>query len=310
MFTRIIFIYIILLAVLTGIATASAPEYVPGELLVRFAPKPDGRQMMTAEREEILASVGRGTIIQSFRIIPGLTLVKLPSELTVEDALKTFKNTVGILNVQPNYILHATSTFPNDTRFSEQWGMHNTGQSGGTDDADIDAPEAWDITHSASNIIVAVIDSGVDYNHGDLQNNMFKNQAELYGATGVDDDGNGKLDDIYGYDFCTCSDYDCTDSSKPRDPNPMDDFGHGTHVAGIIGAVGNNSTGVAGICWNTEIMALKFLNYAGNGKTSDAIAAINYAVDNGAKILNNSWGGGAYGGNRGQFPIIKHIAAE
>ncbi len=276
---RTIFTYIILLVFLTGIANASATEYVPGELLVRFAPKPDGSQMMTAEREQILASVGGGTITQSFRIVSGLTLVKLPVEITVEDALKTFKNADGILNVQPNYILHATSTYPNDTYFANGslWGLHNTGQNDGSYDADIDAPEAWDTIHDACDIIVAVVDSGVDYNHPDLAPNMWT-------------DANG----YHGYDFCTCSDYYCTNSSKSRDPYPLDDHGHGTHCAGIIGAKGNNSTGITGVCWNAKIMALKFLNYAGYGKTSDAIAAIGYAVNNGAKILNNSWGGGGY----------------
>jgi parallel beta-helix repeat protein len=285
MLMRTIFTYIILLVVLTGIANASAPEYVPGELLVRFAPKPDGRQMMTAEREQILASMGGGTITQSFSIVPGLTLVKLPPEITVEDVLKTFKSTNGILNVQPNYILHATSTFPNDPNFMYQWGLHNEGQPypqdkdygggflTGTPGADINAPAAWDITHDACDIIVAVIDTGVDYNHPDLAPNMWT-------------DANGH----HGYDFCTCSDHDCTDSSKPRDPDPMDDHYHGTHVAGIIGARGNNNIGVTGVCWNTKIMALKFLNYAGSGKTSDAIDAIGYAIVHGAKVINASWG--------------------
>ena len=174
MLMRTIFTYTISLVFLTSIANALAPEYVPGELLVRFASKPDGGQMMTAEREQILAFVGGGTITQSFRIVSGLTLVKLPAEITVEDALKTFKNTDGILNAQPNYILHATSTFPNDTRFSELWAMHNTGQNGGTAGADINAPEAWDIVHDACDVIVAVIDTGVDYTHPDLAANMWK----------------------------------------------------------------------------------------------------------------------------------------
>ena len=126
--------------------------------------------------------------------------------------------------------------------------MHNTGQTSDTPNADIDAPEAWDIATDADDIIVAVIDTGVDYDHEDLADNMWVNEAELNGTSSVDDDGNGYTDDIYGYDFCTYG--------KSRDSDPDDDHGHGTHCAGTIGAVGNNDTGVVGVCWNVKIMAL------------------------------------------------------
>ena len=237
-------------------------EYVPGEILVRFAPKAGGIQRDTTEKTQILSSLGGGVIKHTFKIVPGLTLVKLPSGLTVKDALKTFNRTDGILHAQPNYIYKADSTFPNDPNFAQLWGMHNTGQTSGSADADIDAPEAWDIA-TDSNIIVAVIDTGVDYNHPDLAANMWTN-------------ANG----YHGYDF------------RNNDNYPMDDCGHGTHCAGIIGARGNNGVGVTGVCWNVKIMALKFLDYTGsNGDTADAIACINYAVNNGAKVLSNSWGG-------------------
>ncbi len=149
-------------------------------------------------------------------------------------------------------------------------------------DNDIDAPEAWDITTGSTNIVVAVIDSGIDYRHPDLAANMWVNRAELNGIHGVDDDDNGYVDDIYGYDFCN------------SDPDPIDDHCHGTHVAGTIGAVGNNGIGVAGVCWNVRIMALKFLAESGSGTDSDAIECIDYAIRNGARIMNNSWGGGGF----------------
>ncbi len=214
---RAVLRYMIVLVSVIGIVDAATPDYVPGELLVRFAPRSEGRQMVTAEQEQIIkASVGGGTITQSFRIVPGLTLVKLPSEIAIEDALKTFNNTDGILNAQPNYIFHATSTFPNDTRFAELWGMHNTGQTGGTPDADIDAPEAWDITHDASNIIVAVIDTGIDYTHPDLAANIWVNPGEIP-ANGIDDDHNGKPDDVYGYDFCSWPAIRLSGRKKPQE---------------------------------------------------------------------------------------------
>jgi subtilisin family serine protease len=238
--------------------------YKPGELLVRFAPKPNGRHRSRAEKNGVLSAIGAGNIKRSYRLVPGLTVVKLPGGLTVEKALKRFKRRAEVLYAEPNYEVKALVE-PNDTWFIALWGMHNESQSGGTTDADIDAPEAWDLETDANEIIVAVIDSGVDYNHVDLSANMWT-------------DANG----CYGYDFVN------------DDNDPMDDRGHGTHCAGTIGAVGDNNEGVTGVCWDVKIMAVKFLNSYGVGYTDDAIAAIGYAVDNGADVLSNSWGGGGY----------------
>jgi len=223
-----------------------------------------------------LSSLGGGVIRRNFKIVPGLTLVELPVGLTVKDALKTFNKTDSIVHAQPNYLINGVSTLPYDTRFDELWGMHNIGQTGGTSDADIDATQAWD-TITDSNIVVAVIDSGIDYTHPDLWDNLWINQAELNGTDGIDDDNNGYIDDICGYDFYN------------DDSLPYDHHSHGTHCSGIIGAVGNNNEGVTGTCWNVKIMTLRFLNKWGEGSLSDAILCIQYAVDNGAKVLNNSW---------------------
>ena len=168
--------------------------------------------------------------------------------------------------------------FPVDPRFGEMWQLDNTGQTGGQLDADIDAPFAWDITQGSGSTVVAVIDTGVNFAHPDLAANMWVNADEVPGD-GVDNDNNGYVDDFHGYDFIN------------GDGNPMDDQGHGTHVAGTIGAVGNNGIGVTGINWNVQIMALKFLGPDGSGTSSDAIEAIHYAVTNGATVSNNSWGG-------------------
>jgi subtilisin family serine protease len=304
LFVFIIFIHVITNPVYSyipaqGQETDGATDYgyIEGELLVRFAPEETGIQRTTEEKNQILTSLGGGTIKESYNIVPGLSLVKLPTGLTVEDAQKTFNNKEGILYAHPNYILKALSTIPNDPCFIQQWGMNNTGQihpktgggfSSGTPDADIDAPEAWDI-HKRTDIVVAVIDSGVDYTHPDLAVNMWHNPGEIPG-NGIDDDHNGYVDDIYGYDFCTWG-------GKLRDSDPLDDFCHGTHCAGIIGAVGNNGIGVTGVCWNVKIMALKFISHDNHGYTSDAIKCIEYAVSKGAKVLSNSWG---YPSNPGQ----------
>ena len=271
------YISVICFVLLSNRAGASDLPYKEGELLVRFAPKTKGIQRSIDERNKILSSFNAGTVKHSIKLVPGLSLVELPSNLTVADALPKLRGKNEILYVEPNYKVRLLSTFPDDTRFNELWGMNNTGQSGGTVDADIDAPQAWDIHTGSSDIIVAVIDTGVNYNHPDLSANMWVNEPELNGTTGVDDDDNGFFDDIYGYDFCN------------NDGDPNDDCWHGTHCAGTIGAIGNNGTGVAGVCWNVKIMALKFMDSYGYGWSYDAIACIDYAVQMGAKVLSNSW---------------------
>ena len=199
--------------------------------------------------------------------------------VTVSDALAAYRAVNPfVLSVEPDRYLHAQVT-PNDPGFSSLWGLNNTGQTGGTADADIDAPEAWDLTTGSSSVIVAVLDTGVDYNHPDLAANMWTNSAEAQGQPGIDDDGNGFIDDIHGYDFVN------------NDGDPMDDHYHGTHVAGTIAAVANNGIGIAGVSRNARIMALKFLDSSGNGTISNAIRALNYAVVMGATISNNSYGG-------------------
>jgi subtilisin family serine protease len=195
-------------AFISNCVAASDLPYKEGELVVRFAPKTNGKQRTTDERNQILSSFNGGTVKHSIKIVPGLSLVKLPENLTVTDALSKLRGKSGILYVEPNYKIKLLSTFPNDPNGpkpspdgGEQWGLHNIGQTGGraVADADIDAPEAWDIA-TDSNIIVAVIDTGVDYTHPDLAANMWHNPGEIPG-NGIDDDHNGYIDDIYGYDF-------------------------------------------------------------------------------------------------------------
>jgi outer membrane protein assembly factor BamB/subtilisin family serine protease len=181
--------------------------------------------------------------------------------------------------VEPDYLVQALRT-PNDPAFSHLWGLNNLGQTGGVGDADIDAPEAWDVTRGSTNVTVAVIDTGIDYAHPDLAANIWTNPGEIPG-NGIDDDHNGYVDDVHGWDFIN------------NDRDPTDDHYHGTHCAGTIGAVGDNGIGVVGVSPSVKLMALKFLGLSG-GYTSDAIEAVDYATANGARITSNSWGGGGY----------------
>ncbi len=226
--------------------------------------------------------LGGATSASPLSLVSGLYEMTLAPGVSVQDALSAYRVDARVLYAEPNYRVQlqgAVST--NDARFGSMWNLNNVGQTGGRPDADIDAPEAWGITTGSGRVIVAVIDTGVDFRHPDLAPNMWVNPREIPG-NGRDDDGNGYVDDIYGWDFAN------------NDNNPWDDNGHGTHVAGTIGAVGNNGIGVVGVIWNVRIMALKFLDANGNGYTSDAIRALNYAVANGATISNNSWGGGGH----------------
>ena len=247
------------------------PAYVPGELLVKYKAHV---RAATAEFYQTNFSI---MTIKVFDPI-GVHHVKLPEGMTVEAALAIYQDDPNVEYAEPNYYYHINAV-PNDPDFEELWGLHNTGQLGGTNNADIDAPEAWDISTGSPTVIIAVIDTGVDYNHEDLFPNMWVNTAELNGTGGFDDDGNGYVDDIYGWD------------ARNDDGDPMDGHSHGTHCAGTIGAVGDNSIGVVGVNWAVRIMALKFLSDSGGGDGADAITCIEYAIEMGAHIMNNSWDG-------------------
>src|SRR3990172_3887363 len=248
---------------------ASQGVYVAGEVLVKFK---GGATDLYAKS---LLNQIKARQIQDFPFI-NVQRLKVPDSKKLPEYLELLRSDPQVEYAEPNYIIKAYRT-PNDPDFNKLWGLHNTGQTGGTADADIDAPEAWDSQTGSSNTIIAVIDSGVNYNHEDLTNNIWSNPGETPN-NGKDDDGNGLIDDIRGWDFVN------------NDNDPLDDNGHGTHVAAIIAAVGNNSKGVAGGNWSAKIMSLKFLDNDGSGNTADAISAIQYAIDNGAKVLNSSWG--------------------
>lgn len=247
-------------------------DHVPGELLVKFK-----EASSFAEISDLYGSLN-ATLLKEYPSI-GFVLIKVEESL-LKDRFAFLMGSELIESVEPNYLFSATG-IPDDTLFKQLWGMHNTGQTGGTDDSDIDSPEAWDIYTGDHEVVVAVIDTGVDYTHEDLLDNIWTNPGEIEG-NGIDDDGNGFVDDYYGWDFA----YD--------DNDPMDRHSHGTHCSGTIGGVGNNGIGVAGVSWKVRIMPVKFLSDGGSGSTSDAIDSIEYATMMGADIMSNSWGGGGY----------------
>lgn len=174
------------------------------------------------------------------------------------------------------------AALPNDPAFAEQWGLRNTGQHGGTPALDINAVAAWDVTTGSSSVVVAVIDSGADLSHPDLVGNLWRNPGEIPG-NGIDDDANGFVDDVHGWDFID------------NDAVPQDGYGHGTHVAGIIGAVGNDQRGVTGVAWDVSLMILRVQDDRGAGSTGAVLAALQYATkmrrDHGIFVVatNNSW---------------------
>lgn len=213
----------------------------------------------------------------------GLWLIAFanPELDTVPQAMAKLSQMEGIVEIaEADHILSVQAT-PSDPSFPQLWGMNNTGQSAGMADADIDAPEAWDLHTGSRSVLVAVIDTGIQANHPDLAANLWTHPGEI-AANGVDDDNNGYIDDVRGWDYVNW------------DNDPSDDHGHGTHCAGTIGAVGNNGQGVSGVCWQVSLMGLKFLNASGNGYESDAAEAILYATALGAKVTSNSYSGSVF----------------
>lgn len=250
-------------------------RYAPDTILVRFKPS-----ATPGQKSQALGLVN-GQRRRVYGVVNGLEQLQLGSGQGVENAVDRLNQLPFVDYAEPDFVRRTTT---NDTYYGLQWGLENTGQDirgvTGTFDADIDAEETWLSANGNPDEVIAVIDSGVEYSHEDLDGNAWINPGETPGD-GIDNDGNGYVDDVYGWDFWS------------DDNNPMDEAGHGTHVAGTICAEGNNSVGISGVVWQCKIMALRFIGPEG-GYTSDAIAALEYAVNKGVKVSNNSWGGGGF----------------
>ncbi|MBI1745343.1 MAG: S8 family serine peptidase [Acidobacteria bacterium] len=247
-------------------------EFVPNEVLVQFRP---GTPRLVVDAVNIGA---RGIIIGTFRGDRDLYHIGVPQGSNLDSVIAYYRRNSNVRYAGRNLIIRQLETIPNDPRFSELWGLKNAGQTGGTPGADIRATFAWDVNTGDPNRVIAVIDTGVDRNHPDLASNIWVNQVEIAAdptcSDGIDHDGNGYPNDCWGWNF------------SANNNNTLDTNGHGTHVAGTIAAVGNNSIGVTGVMWQAKIMPVKFFP----GTVATAIAGIDYARENGAKISNNSWG--------------------
>ena len=250
-------------------------QAVPEQIIVKFeenvdpATKADVRRAEGLEKEKDLKVIGAE--------------VDKVKGRSVEDAIRDLNGNPDVVYAERDYIVHATG-YAEEPLFPQLWGLDNTGQNGCTPDVDINGLEASAVTQGDPNLLVAVIDTGVAFSHPDLSGRQWINPGESGGGketNGIDDDGNGFVDDVNGADFLN------------NDGNPVDDNDHGTHVSGTI-AASVNDQGVVGVAPNVKIMALKFLSASGSGSTSDAIEAIGYAKSKGAKISNNSWGGGGF----------------
>jgi hypothetical protein len=266
-----------------GISSAAAStedrKYVSNEVLVRFRPGVSFRAM------EHSHSVLSAQVLRRWTLVPGLQLVRIPKGMSVKEAVRRYRQDANLLYAEPNYLLHVFQT-PNDPDFSQMWNLHNTGQLGGVPSADIHATQAWNLTTGSMNVAVAVIDTGVDYNHPDLAANIWTAAApfsafDINGNPMTCPAGSRGFDAIYGQ---------C---------DPIDDNGHGTHVTGTIGAIGNNGVGTTGINWQVTVIPCRFLGSDGTGAESGAIEClevIKTLKDSGIDIIatNNSWGGGSF----------------
>jgi len=242
-------------------ALQQVTRFKPGEVLVRFATGIGASQAAANLAVDGLAIAGEipSLDIKRLAVPPGQEL------MWVEE----LRGDHGLVFVELNYLAHAAATIPDDPHYTEQWNLPR-----------IRAPEAWDLT-TGDDLTIAVIDTGVDLDHPDLVGKLWTNADEIP-DNGLDDDGNGYVDDSHGWDFVN------------GDAEAQDDYWHGTHVAGIAAADSDNGQGVAGVSWGARIMPLKVLNASGDGNYADVASAIVYAADNGARILNLSLGGEDY----------------
>lgn len=268
-------------------------QHVPNQLIVKFK-----QSMNSAPVTDLINSLDAKTV-NSFRASGAVVLEFAEKDADLYAKAIKLKSSPDVAYVEANTILHMDATVPNDPSFNQLYGMHNPGSRTAVADADIDAPEAWDIQKGSKNVLIGIIDTGIDCSHPDLKANCWTNPGESgldargrdKKTNGVDDDKNGYVDDWHGWDFVN------------KDNDPLDDNRHGTHVAGTIGAAGDNGVGVVGVNWQVSMMGLKFLSGDGSGTLEDAVLAIEYATKMGVTLSSNSWGGGGF--SQTMFDAIK-----
>lgn len=262
---KLVIIAVLVLCVSIGAAFGQSKAYADGELLVKFAPN---------EKRGLIADVNSkigAELVETLGDL-GWVRVKIPAGTTVEDAISRFRKQNGVVDAQPNFYYQLAAT-PNDPQYNNT-GLYGLGK--------ISAPAAWDLTTGSSTVVVADIDTGLRYTHEDIAANAWTNPGEING-NGVDDDGNGYVDDYYGFDF------------RYNDGDPADENGHGTHTAGTIGATGNNLIGITGVNWNVKLMAIKIYSASGTDSTSAMLVnAYNYVrimKERGVniRVTNNSY---------------------
>ncbi|MFB5650808.1 S8 family serine peptidase [Leptospira wolffii] len=258
-------------------------RFVQNEIIVKF-------KSTAGSSVKSFAVDKLGGSVKEHLTAEGHSLVALKSGQTVEEAISSYNQLSEVEYVQPNYVYRATATVPNDTNYGQLWGLKNSNQTisvlsdplyatnnpPGASGNDMDLESAWDITTDCNNTIVAVIDSGVNYNQEDLSSNMWD------GSSCVSDTGTALGSCNSGYDYVD------------NDTTPLDLAGHGTHVAGTIAAVGNNNKGISGLCWTAKIMAVRVLDANGSGTTANIVKGVNFALRNGAKVINMSLGGSTF----------------
>lgn len=247
------------------------PSYVSHQLLVRFS-----AGLSEDVMGQLLGASDRYAIERAIVPQMDLYLVQILDGTSVDAAIRELRVREGILYGAPDHVVTNRDTFPNDSAFNQQYGKHNTGQTGGTADADIDAPKAWDFSTGTSEFAVAIVDGGVDHAHTDLVGNRWENAAEVNGQAGVDDDGNGYVDDMFGW------------NAFNNNAN-VGSSSHGTHVAGIAAAQGNNGTGIAGVSWDAEIVSIA----GSSGVTSTVMTAYSYALALKDQYLSSGGSAGA-----------------
>jgi subtilisin family serine protease len=271
---------------------SKAAEHVHGELVVKLEKGPAVSQ--TAQVfSRLLNQLGSHSVrsIEAFHTDDSTFLVKLAKDQDLDAAISQLKSEKGVQAAEPNALYHAFDDgVPNDPDFIKTWALNNTGQreveestmAAGVPGSDIHVLPLWkENFHGSRDILVAVIDTGIDWEHPDLKANIYTNPGEIADDT-KDNDENGFVDDVHGWNF--------HDNTK----NSVDDNGHGSHCAGTIGGVGNNGVGVAGVNWEVSLLPIKFLSASGSGSLKDAVEAINYARKMKVRVMSNSWGGGPF----------------